>query len=171
MQERMERDGTGMYGRDGILHGEGHSSPKRPLEEVGTVVAVKGGLADVLLKRSRRCEGCGSCCVLTEEGMMLAEAENPLGAKEGDRVAVSLPWRRSLQAAYILYGVPLLAFFLGLAAGGVLGWALFGGNLSVPVGLVFGFASLALSYVGLSRRYGSKSRASSPFRPVITRIL
>lgn len=139
--------------------------------EEGTVVTVRGDTAEVLLRRSRLCEGCGSCCVAVDAETMLAEADNVAGAKEGDRVQVSLPASRSIKAAYILYGIPLLAFLFGLGAGALLGWALFGGGLSAPFALLLGFVFLAAAFFALSRVYAPGSRASSRYRLVITKIL
>lgn len=156
---------------------EGHSPSVTRAEgayrrwEVGTVVAVRGELAEVRLPRGRRCEGCGSCCVAADGEAMVAEALNPVGAKPGDRVEVELPVSVSLRAAYILYGVPLLFFLGGLALGAALGWLLTGGRLSLPLSLVLGFGMTSLSYYLLHRRYSPGSRASSPYRPVVTRIL
>jgi sigma-E factor negative regulatory protein RseC len=148
-----------------------YPSANRSGEEVGMVVAVRGDLAQVTMQRSRVCEGCGSCCVLVDEDTMLAEARNAVGAKQGDRVVVELPASASIRAAYILYGVPLLAFLVGLGVGALLGSALFGGGFNVPLGLIFGFAFLVISYILLSRIYAPGSRASSRYRPVVKRIL
>lgn len=140
-------------------------------EEEGTVVAVRGDTAQITVRRSRLCEGCGSCCVVVDDDNMIAEAVNRVGAKQGDRVIVELPASTSIRAAYILYGIPLLAFLLGLGAGALLGSALFGGGFGVALGLIFGFGLLTLSYILLSRVYAPGSRASSRYRPVITKVL
>ncbi len=143
----------------------------RKRREEGTVVAVRGDTAEVLLRRSRLCEGCGSCCVLVDGDTMLAEADNRAGAKKGDRVVVDLPAGTSIRAAYILYGIPLLAFLVGIGLGSWVGSALFGGGITVVFGLVFGFGLLALSYVLLARIYSPGSRASSRYRLTITEVL
>ncbi|RJP31902.1 MAG: hypothetical protein C4536_07035 [Actinobacteria bacterium] len=143
----------------------------RERREEGMVVAVRGDIAQVLLRRSRLCDGCGSCCVTVDEETMLAEADNGVGARQGDRVIVGLPKGLSIRAAYILYGIPLLAFLVGLGVGALLGSALFGGGGSVALGLVCAFGFLALSYILLSRIYTPGSRASSRYRLSITRIL
>lgn len=142
-----------------------------PFRETGRVVAVRGDLAEVRFPRGRLCEGCGACCVADGEGAMVAEARNPLGAVVGQLVVVELPVRQSLKAAYILYGVPLLAFLTGLVIGSVLGHLFSGGSLAVPLGLVLAFAFLALSYLLLGRIYSPRSRASERYRPVITAVL
>jgi len=143
----------------------------RERQEEGTVVEVSGATAQVLLRRSRLCEGCGSCCVLVDDKTMLAEAENSLGAKQGDHVIVDLPKGASIRAAYILYGIPLLAFLVGLGLGSLLGSAVFGGGATVILGLIFAFAFLLLSFFLISRIYASGSRASSRYRLSISKIL
>lgn len=150
------------------LGGEGFHGRRR---EEGTVVAVRGDLAEVLIPRSRHCEGCGSCCVVAGEDGMLAEAVNEAGAREGDRVEVELPFRASLKAAYLLYGIPLAAFLVGLGAGSLLSGVFFDGGFAVPLGLLFGFGFLFLAYFMLARVYAPGSRAAASYRPVITRVL
>jgi sigma-E factor negative regulatory protein RseC len=148
-----------------------YPSATRSREEEGTVLAVHGDVAEVLLRRSRLCEGCGSCCVMVDSDTMLAEADNPVGAEKGDRVIVDLPADRSIRAALILYGVPLLTFLVGYGLGALLGAAVFGGGYAVPMGLIFAFAALAVSYILISRIYAPHSKASSKYRLVITRRL
>jgi sigma-E factor negative regulatory protein RseC len=143
----------------------------RERREEGTVVEVRGETAQVLLRRSRLCDGCGSCCVLVDDKTMLAEAENSVGAKQGDRVIVDLPKGVSIRAAYILYGIPLLAFLAGLGLGALLGSAVFGGGATVVLGLVLAFVFLVLSYILISRIYAPGSRASSRYRLNISKIL
>ncbi|MDY6795371.1 MAG: SoxR reducing system RseC family protein [Actinomycetota bacterium] len=148
-----------------------YPSATRSREERGKVVEVYGDTARVMLRRSRYCEGCGSCCVVVDNDTMLAEAENRMGAVKGDRVMVNLPLEKSIKAAYILYGIPLIAFLAGFVLGALLGAAVSGSSLTMPLGLVFAFGLMALSYILLSRRYGSNSKASRSYRLVITRKL
>lgn len=138
-------------------------------DEEGTVVGVRGDTAQVLMRRTRYCEGCGSCCVAVGDDAMLAEVDNPIGAEEGDRVVVDIPAAKSIRAAYVLYGIPLLAFLCGFGLGSLLGFALSDGGLAVPLGLIFAFALLALSFIVLSRIYGPHSRAAEKYRLSITR--
>jgi len=147
------------------------TAPRRSRREAGVVIEVHGELAKVAFPRGRLCEGCGSCCVVADEDTMVVEARNAAGAELGDRVEVEIPLRVALKAAYILYGVPLLAFLLGLGAGGALGSFLLGGSWGVPLGLASGFGFLALSYILLARIYSPRSRAGEAYLPTVTRIL
>jgi len=143
----------------------------RERAEEGTVVSVQGEVARVLLRRGRLCEGCGSCCIRLDDDSMLAEALNLAGAEPGDRVVVDLPESLSIRAAYILYGVPLLAFFAGLGLGALLSLAALGGGFMVPLSVASGFVLLVLSYYLISRVYRPGSRASERYRPVIVKVL
>jgi sigma-E factor negative regulatory protein RseC len=169
----------GMNNENAVNDGESATPPElfdypastRKRQEEGTVTALRGDTAEVIIRRSRLCEGCGSCCVLVDTDTMLAEADNAIGAKQGDRVVVDLPPSVSIRAAYILYGIPLLAFFLGLALGALLGYALFGWGFNVPMGLAFGVGFLVLTYILISRIYAPGTRASSHYHLVITKVL
>lgn len=147
-----------------------YGSASRDRREEGTVVEAGGGTAQVMMRRSRLCEGCGSCCVMVGDDAMLAEADNAVGAKKGDRVVVDLPVRLSIKAAWILYGLPLLAFLGGLGAGALVGSAL-GWGFNVPLALACAVALTILSFVLLSRVYATGTRASQRYRLTITKIL
>ncbi len=171
MREMLDRpEGEEMEPREVSQLFDYHTGARRGREE-GTVVAVHGDVAEVLLRRGRLCEGCGSCCVAVGDGVMLAEAENRAGAGKGDRVVVDLPAGLSIRAAFILYGVPLLGFLLGLGVGALLDAAFFGGGAGVPLALIFGFGFLALTFFLISRVYAPGSRAAARYRPVVTEVL
>lgn len=146
------------------------SATRARLEE-GTVMEVRGDMAKVLLPRKRLCDGCGSCCVMVDEETMLAEAENGAGAKRGDHVIVDIPKGVAIRAAYILYGIPLLAFLVGLGLGSLLGSVVFGGGAGVVAGLISAFGLLVIAFILISRIYAPGSRASSRYRLVIRKVL
>ncbi len=148
-----------------------YPSVTRERREEGLVVEVYGNTAKVLLPRSRLCDGCGSCCVFVDDKTMLVEAENGVGAEQGDRVIVDLPRGVAIRAAYVLYGIPLLAFLVGLGLGSLVGAAVFGGGASVVAGLISAFVFLVAAFVLISRIYAPGSRASSRYRPVVTKVL
>lgn len=70
-----------------------------------------------------KCSGCGAA----KEAVVFS-ADNPIGAGPGDLVRVESASRPVLQAAMVLYVIPLVLFFLGYYAGTLLGGldALFG---------------------------------------------
>jgi len=86
------------------------------MEQTAIVVAVTN--ADALV-RGRRASACGQCVGKSSCGTLgswverIAEmrVSNPLDAKVGDEVVVSVPDGMLLHAAMRLYGIPMLGFF------------------------------------------------------------
>ncbi len=145
------------------------------IEELGTVVAVHGELAEV---ESRRRSACGSCEVSGACGTSLLErffgrrrllltVHNPIGARPGDRVVVGIPEQALLSASFAAYMVPLLAMLGGGIAGGMLAGGLapqHGDGLSI----LGGAAGLASALLWLGRF--SRARADDDrYRAVILR--
>ena len=85
------------------------------------------GTAQVYLVRQSACSGdchkCSGCDAATEA--MVFKARNAIGAVCGDMVKVESATGPVLQAAMVLYMVPLVLFFVGYAIGDVL-WGLGG---------------------------------------------
>jgi len=125
--------------------------------ENGIVTALTGAKATVALPPKESCGGCGKCSLGKEGKEMLIEAENPVGAEKGDRVAVEIPSRDPLLAAFIIFGLPLL----GLLGGAALGYLFFpadkpAGNLAaVALGLA-GLAAVFLLVRRSERNRGAK---------------
>ena len=73
------------------------------------------GQAEVFLLRQSACSGdchsCGGCGAIREE--LIVRAENPIGAKVGDLVTIETETKTVLTAAFLVYLVPILLFFLG----------------------------------------------------------
>ncbi|MDQ6960865.1 MAG: SoxR reducing system RseC family protein [Mariprofundaceae bacterium] len=86
------------------------------MEQAATVVDVMGHAA---LVRGRRASACGQCAGKSACGTLGSWVErfsemrvaNPLGARAGDEVIVSVPDGVLMRAAIRLYGVPMLGFF------------------------------------------------------------
>ncbi|MBQ2691490.1 MAG: SoxR reducing system RseC family protein [Clostridia bacterium] len=106
------------------------------------VYQIKNGETIVEITRKSACGGdCGNCkgCSHPEQ-IMHVKAENPIGARVGDRVILGSESSKVFKAAYITYilpiilmvafyilplpseGMKILSSFLGLAAGGVICW-------------------------------------------------
>lgn len=79
-----------------------------------------------------KCSGCGS-----QQQVMLLTVRNPIGAKPGDMVIIESETGPVLQAAAMLYVVPMVLFLAGYLLGENL-WAK--GPLLGVLGLVLGFA-------------------------------
>ncbi len=86
-----------------------------------TVVAVSGARATVETQRLSACEGCHKategedCSVCTLMGgnrALRAEAENPIGAREGDRVVIESRTSRMLWYAALVFLCPIVLAIL-----------------------------------------------------------
>ena len=80
------------------------------------------GTAQVVHVRQSACSGeCHKCsgCGAAQETLMLT-AQNPIGARAGDLVTLESSSGPVLAAAAALYILPLVLFFLGYLAGGLL---------------------------------------------------
>lgn len=112
------------------------------------------GTATVLHLRQSACSGdCHKCsgCGAAQEALLLT-AENPIGARPGDKVVIQSETAPVLKGAAVLYILPLLLFFLGYALGAAL-WQLGG-----PIGcLAFGLG-IALCVV-YDRKISKKQRS------------
>jgi len=86
------------------------------MRERGEVVAVRGGIAVVRMKRSEACAGCRGCAALAG-GEREMEAFNAIGAAAGDRVEGEGSGARYTEAAFLVFIVPLIAALAGYAAG------------------------------------------------------
>lgn len=81
------------------------------------------GTAEVLHVRESACSGdCHKCsgCGAAKEAVVFT-AQNPIGAEIGDVVKVTSETAPVLKAAVVLYVVPLVLFFLGIALGSLVG--------------------------------------------------
>jgi len=94
---------------------------------------------------------------------MTAVARNPLGARVGQRVLLSMPSGGLAAAAVMLFLAPLLCVFAGAA----LGWLLGPAGALWPAGV--GAGAFLLVYLLLLARY-DRSRGRL-YEPTITEIL
>ena len=114
-------------------------------------MSCEGDRARVEVTRSTMCDNCaesGSCVVFSLESgkKALAAVKNPLGAKAGDWVELSINQGVILRGTVILYLIPvvfLLAFILcSLLLNSFLGW----GKSENAVAALSGALGLALSF-------------------------
>ena len=117
------------------------------MEQIVTVRALyDDGTAEIVCRRASACSGdCGHCGGCTDAQTVLARANNPIGAKPGDRVVVESASTQVLGAAVVVYLLPLL-----LLLGGY--------GLARGVGAAAGFALGLLLAVWMDRRRARKGR-------------
>lgn len=107
------------------------------------------GLAKVHFDRPDACKKCGACGAGSQRGSITLAAD----CKVGDWVRVEMPEGRFLSATAIAYVIPLVALFLGLA----LGWLLGGGSdIAMLLGALAGIGvSIAVLYF-VNRRIANR---------------
>jgi len=135
------------------------------------VVEAKGEWAHVVTEKRDACGGCSaqhSCRTCLSASKIITRVRNPIGAKAGDLVVISLRSRVLWQGAALMYLIPVAGLMFGAGAGLWL-------NRYVPLGETL--PSLILSLVGLSlgflilRFISNKAAVARHFVPAISRIL
>lgn len=100
------------------------------------------GTAEVFCVRESACSGdCHKCsgCGAVKQTMRFT-ARNPIGARPGDEVVVESKTGPVMAAAFVLYVLPLVLFFLGYALGTI--WSK--GTLMALLGFALGIAAAVL---------------------------
>lgn len=142
------------------------------IEEEGTVLELRGEAAIIKARRTTTCESCISkdlCKSLTETEMVV-EADNPAGARVGDKVVFTIGAATLLKAGVLFYLLPLIAFITGVVTGQVLIPSVLPGKNPDLASAAFGFLFLALTLVGL-RLYGRNAEKKSKLRPRVLRVV
>ena len=87
--------------------------------EEGTIASVRNGIAEITLPDQGNCRECTAkiVCRNDDSGSRTLSVENSFGGREGDRVRISVKGSRILEAAFLLYGVPVFLIVFGTAAG------------------------------------------------------
>ncbi len=101
------------------------------------------GTATVIHIRESACSGdCHKCsgCGAAKEAVLFT-AVNAIGARRGDLVKVESASGPVLKAAVVLYGIPLVLFFLGYYLGTLTGWS---AALVACLGFVLGVCLVVL---------------------------
>ena len=135
--------------------------------ECGKIKQIGENTMLVEFERSAMCEKCGAC--ERAQKAMLMEVERIGNAAIGDSVAVELPERTLLQAAFVAYGIPLLLLLVGLLAGDRLP-----GLLGLPGNPDLYAAGLGLMLAGGAfltlRLTEKKRRTSGKYAPKVVHI-
>jgi len=108
----------------------------------------EGNLANVMIRRHSACGNCGKCN--TGDNMTLA-IDNSFKAERGDMVILELNEGNLVNAALLLYLLPLLGLIIGYLAGVGLGFQLEFSRIMTS--LIFFFLSL-----GVARVYGQRNK-------------
>ncbi len=141
------------------------------IEEVGIVTKADGITARVLVQKRGACEGCAASgvCETSEQGMEI-EALNPVQAKVGQQVKVSIKPQTYLKGAILVYGVPLICFIAGVIIGKNIGETYFKQINSDIVSVILGFAGFIISFL-MVRAWSKKAETKIEYKPVIEEII
>ena len=137
------------------------------MEELGTVISVKGKKAKVLINRHAACGECGACQIGREKMTMETIANNEIGAQPGQNVMVYMKFISVMTATSIAYGIPLLFFMLGILGGWFLApiFHLDQVLFSFSIGIILLIISYTLIY--LAEKMGW---LKLKFQPIITQF-
>lgn len=119
------------------------------MRQTVTVTSVSGRWATVSYERPTACHGdcskcAGGCGSMAAKECVVVQAENPIGAKAGDRVIIEAASAQVYYAIFLVYALPVLLFFAGYYAG-----ARFSAG---PLAGVWGFFLGLLAAILVSRR-------------------
>ncbi len=139
--------------------------------EEGVVIRVDASGTWVKTVRSGACESCSSkasCHSMGGGQEMEVAADNPIGARVGDRVVLRMATASLLKGSFLVYMFPILLLVAGAALGEWIARAS-GVESSVP-SAVTGFGALVLGLFlmrTIARRLGEKAE----YRPRISRVV
>ena len=142
-------------------------------ERIGIVVGNdKDGWAHVITDRSGGCGGCHSghsgCRTCLAGSKIESRAANPVGARSGDLVKLTLPASTVFKGTALLYILPIVALFIGAFAGiwtaGLLG---FQHNSGALPGSLAGLGLAIWAVIRLGRR----PEMIRQMTPVITAVV
>ena len=120
------------------------------LVEFGSVLDIRPGKAVVKIRRSKDCGGCHECSFIDQDGGMVAEVDNPLGASRGDTVRIATRGAEGkAKAALLLYGFPLLMMLAGAIGSQPLFKSIGLGSAAELLSVLSGLILLAASFVVL----------------------
>lgn len=140
------------------------------MKEVGTVRELRGNNAEVEIKRNSACGDCGACHISKDQSVMLTTAKNPIHAKSGETVEVEMEFVNLFFAAFIMYGLPLVAFILGSCVAYFLVESLNIGLDQVIISFLSGICLTAVTFLVI-RYLDRKGLFNSKYQPEITAIV
>ncbi|MFQ5900579.1 MAG: SoxR reducing system RseC family protein [Thermodesulfobacteriota bacterium] len=141
--------------------------------EEGIVVDCKVDKTLVKVEKGSECKGCLSieiCKPSTDKAGMVVTVLNPLSAKKGDRVLISVDTRGLLKVSLMIYIFPLISFIAGILLGERFGQALVPWINRDILSAITGIIMLLMAFVVI-RGYGNKWSRDKNRLPRITRVI
>jgi len=145
------------------------------LEQFGEVISTGYGIAVVKIRRHSACSQCGRCGMsMTGEGPVdsLVEVRNPLGARAGQTVKITMKSGRLLLIAFVVYFLPALLLVTGIYGGQKAASVLFAfqGRPAEITGLCLGVFLMVASFIS-ARGWDRRVAASPAYKPIITEVI
>lgn len=131
----------------------------------GTVKSKNGDYATVVLERQDMCGDCHACEMLSGKKECTLNCECLAACEVGDQVEITLSQERFIKATYLMYGVPLLGFVIGLFGGYGIGLLL--GTYIEAVAMIGAVIGTTLGFVILKIK--DRKKDFQKFLPKIVR--
>ena len=140
--------------------------------EEGTVTSVAEGKTMVSVRSRQACATCGSAklCHTTDGNLKTVEVLNPVNARPGDRVRITLPTGKVLKASAAVYLVPTAGLVGGAMAGAAAAATVLGSRWTQP-GAAGGAVVLFFIALLWVRRFSRRAGVSREFLPSISEII
>ena len=139
------------------------------MKEKAVVVGNRDGEAKVEIIRTSACNSCKACSVGRNNKAIYVWVDNPLKAKIGQEVEIELNPSTILSATFIAYGIPLVAFLLGVALSYKITVFLPNGFEEI-FSLFIGLFTMGISFLGV-HLFSEKGRNKEKYTSSIVNIL
>lgn len=139
------------------------------MKEKAVVVGNRGDEAKVEIIRTSACNGCKACSVGRDNKALHVWVDNPLKAKIGQEVEIELNPSTILSATFIAYGIPLIAFLLGIALSLKITDLVSEGFKEI-FSLLIGLSTMSISFLGV-HLFSEKERNIKKYTSRIVNIL
>lgn len=140
------------------------------VEEVGVVKGINGSLATVSVPKKSSCEGCTLKTCRPADQFMEIEALNPVAARIGQKVRITMKPHTYLRGSIIVYGIPAASLIAGAVVGKELLSSFFPGLDPDTVSALSGVGAFAASFL-LIKAWSRRDFGRSDCTPVIEEIL
>ena len=141
------------------------------IEETGVVIWTEGITARVKVQKRGACDGCAATgtCETSDDGMEI-KALNPIQARPGQTVRVSIKPQSYLKGTMMIYGLPMTALIAGAIIGKNIGEKYFSGLDSDMIAAIVGFAMLVITFL-FAKNWSRKAETMTEYQPVIEEII
>ncbi len=144
------------------------------MEHVGQVYEIndENGTAVIKVKRHSTCKSCGGCGILTsgEDNEMSMEVPNPVGAKVGEFVRISVETQKVILASLIVYVLPVLVLVVAMYITQQVAFSRGLEETAEVISIGVGLGAMALFFLTL-RLLDKRIARTRKFKPQITEVV